>query len=280
MPRKTGRISKLELQYIKDNAFQKNFQQLAAELDRDPATIRDYIEKEMNVKTTLAAGARPIIAKGGSAREEHFWPTISMQFTEDELAMFEYYWENINSQFGHDILPTEKLQVVDVIRYEILMSRNLKQAHDFTKTMSNLSYQLEQEKQADFANQDRNLIINIETQITAASVSQIQLTKEVRELQEKKEKILTSLRATRGDRIKHIENKKENFFTWLEQIIDNPDKRREMGIAMEKMRLAVIDEQIRLSAYHKYINGEIDRPLLTCETVEIENDGISIPEQV
>lgn len=283
MPKKTGRISKLDLQYIKDNAFHKNFQQIADELGRDPTTVRDYIEKELNVKTTLTTAGRPIIKEGYSVRHEEFWPTIQMQFTEDELNMFEYYWQQINSQFDHDILPTEKLQVIDVIRYEILMSRNLKQAHDFTKTMASLTYQLEQEKQKDFAEQDRHLIVNIETQITAAGVSQVQLTKEVRELQEKKEKILTSLRATRGDRIKRIENKKENFFSWLEQIIENPEKRKEMGIAMEKMRLAIIDEQVRLTAYHKYINGELDRPLLTAETVideEVNDDGIQVPEHV
>jgi hypothetical protein len=285
MPKKTGRISKLEKQYITDNAFQKNFQQIADELDRDPTTVRNYIEKELNVKTTLATGAKPIIKQGYSVREEEFWPILKTQFSEDELGMFEYYWDNINSQFDHDILPTEKLQVIDVIRYEILMSRNLKQAHDFTKTMSNLQYQLEQEKKQEFIDQNRDLIIKIETQITAMGMGQIQLTKEVRELQEKKEKILTSLRATRGDRIKRIENKKENFFSWLEQIIENPEKRKEMGIAMEKMRLSIIDETIRLTAYHKYINGEIDRPLLTAETVieddeVVEDDGIQISEYI
>lgn len=271
MAKKTGRISKLDKQYIRDNAFQKNFQQIADELGRDPHTVRDYIEKELNVKTTLATGAKPIIASGHSVREEEFWPSIQQQFTEDELSMFEYYWEQINSQFDHDILPTEKLQVIDVIRYEILMARNLKQAHDFTKSLSNLQYQLQQEKSKDFIDQDRDFIIKIETQMTALGVSQVQLTKEVRELQQKKDALLTSLRATRGDRIKRIENKKENFFSWLEQLIENPEKRREMGVAMEKMRLSIIDEEIRLSAYHKYINGEIDKPLLCDRTINVED---------
>lgn len=268
MPRKTGRISKIDKQYIKDNAFQKNFQQIADELDRDPHTVRDYIEKELNVKTTLATGAKPIISKGHSVRQEEFWPSIQQQFTEDELSMFEYYWEQINSQFNHDILPTEKLQVIDVIRYEILMARNLKQTHDFTKSLSNFQYQLQQEKSKEFVEQDRDFIIKLETQITALGVSQVQLTKEVRELQQKKDALLTSLRATRGDRIKRIEDKKENFFSWLEKLIEDPDRRREMGIAMEKMRLSIIDEEIRLSAYHKYINGEIDKPLLCDRTIQ------------
>jgi predicted transcriptional regulator len=273
MAKKTGRITNLDLQYIKDNAFQKNYKQIAEELGRDPVTIRDYIEKELNVKTTLATGARPVLSRHSNIREEEFWPTIQKQFAEDELNMFEYYWNQINDQFDNDILPTEKLQVIDVVRYEILMSRCLKDIHGFTKNLSDIEYQLTQEKSKDFLEQDRDFIIKLETQITANRVGQVQLTKEVREIQEKKDKLLTSLRATRGDRIKRIENKKENFFTWLEELIENPERRKQMGLAMEKMRLSMIDEEIRLTAYHKYIDNSLDRPLLTCVTVAEEEDG-------
>lgn len=39
------------------------------------------------------------------------------------------------------------------------------------------------------------------------------------------------------------------------------------GIEMEKMRLAMNKERERLSALHKYDDGQIDQPFLTPDTV-------------
>jgi hypothetical protein len=37
---------------------------------------------------------------------------------------------------------------------------------------------------------------------------------------------------------------------------------------MEKMRLAMLKERDRLSAYHKYEDGMVDQPFLNHETVK------------
>jgi hypothetical protein len=37
---------------------------------------------------------------------------------------------------------------------------------------------------------------------------------------------------------------------------------------MEKMRLAMMKEQERLSAFHKYEDGTVDQPFLTPDTVK------------
>ena len=50
--------------------------------------------------------------------------------------------------------------------------------------------------------------------------------------------------------------------------MSNPEARHEMGVEMEKMRLATNAETERLSEYHKYEDGTIDQPLLTPDSVK------------
>jgi len=270
---KTGRFSKYEQQYISDNAKHKTYAQIAAELDRDPNTIRTYIETKLDLKTNLATGSVPAISRDKtSVREKKFWTNLTNQFSDDELNMFEYYWDQMNEQFDHDILPTEELQIIDMIRFEILAARFLKQTHQVNKDISTLEYMMQQEKRNPVEEQDLDLIRNFEQQITVLRVSQSQSTKEVRELQDKKDRLLGTLKATRADRITRIQNKKDNFFTWLEELIENPERRKEMGLAMEKMRLACIKEEQRLGEYHEYEDGKVDQPLLTDKTVREDNE--------
>jgi hypothetical protein len=48
----------------------------------------------------------------------------------------------------------------------------------------------------------------------------------------------------------------------------NPDVAKRYGLEMEKMRLAMLKERDRLSAYHKYEDGAVDQPLLTPDTIK------------
>ena len=48
----------------------------------------------------------------------------------------------------------------------------------------------------------------------------------------------------------------------------NPDITRQYGIEMEKMKLAMEKEKVRLGAYHKYQDGQIDQPFLNSDTMK------------
>ena len=51
----------------------------------------------------------------------------------------------------------------------------------------------------------------------------------------------------------------------------NPEIRKEFGTEMEKMRLAMEQEQKRLSDYHTYEDKGVDQPFLTPDTVKWKN---------
>ena len=124
------------------------------------------------------------------------------------------------------------------------------------------------EKQKGRDERDRDYILNMERQIAVLRAAQESLGKDYKEMQSKKNTMLKELKGTREQRIKILEDSKETFAAWVRALIQDKGMRKEIGANMEKMRLAMEKEKVRLSEFHKYEDGLIDQPFLTPETVE------------
>ena len=94
------------------------------------------------------------------------------------------------------------------------------------------------------------------------------LSKDYKDLQARKATMLKDLKGTREQRVKAIEDSKLTFASLVKQIATDPAYRTEIGIEMEKMRLAMEKEKERLSDYMKYNDGQVDQPFLTPETTK------------
>lgn len=286
---KRGRLSNEEIQYIKDNVHYMNYVQIATNLDRDPESIRSHIEKKLGLETSLRENTNPVNQSGYEydLEQEQVWEVLQEQFTPEELSHFKYQWNQFHDQFGGDVLPTEKLQIIDAIRLDILMSSNLRAKKKTADNINDLEINIMAEKHKleqmeDPTPQDKFPLLELEKNLSFARAAQGEILKDYRELQDRKNRILTALKGTRRDRIQRIESGRESFPVWMAEVVSNPEKRRQLGIEMEKRRLAAIDEEIRLQAYHKYENGQIDQPLLNCDTVKPDNgkkDFLSEPKE-
>ena len=80
--------------------------------------------------------------------------------------------------------------------------------------------------------------------------------------------MLKDLKGTREQRIKQIEDSKLTFASLVKKIASDPTFRSQIGIDMEKMRLATEAEKERLGEYMEYEDGQVDQPLLSDETVK------------
>jgi hypothetical protein len=80
--------------------------------------------------------------------------------------------------------------------------------------------------------------------------------------------MLREMKGTREQRIKRLEDSKQSFTSWVASLIQNPEMIKKYGIEMEKMRLAMKNEQKRLSEFHKYEDGQVDQPFLTPDTIK------------
>lgn len=259
---KKGRLSKEEIRFISSNLDNLTVDDLAKKLDRDVDSIDAFIKRKLKRGLSLEEEV------AFDLEDRPYWIELQSQFTEEELELFKYHWTRIIAQFKDDVFPTEELQVVDVIKLEILMNRCLKSNKDNITEMNILEKMIRDERALEKDQRDQDYIMNMERQMAALRASQESLNRDYRELQSKKASMLREMKGTREQRIKRLEDSKQSFIAWVASLMQDPETLKRYGIEMEKMRLAMKKEGERLSAFHKYEDGTIDQPFLTPDTVE------------
>ena len=268
---KKGRFSKDDINFIEEN-LDIGLNRIATELNRNPDSVLDFIKKKV-AKNEID---RPIWMEEPAGLEKAqydltfrpYWSELQQQFTEDELRLFQYHWARIISQFKDDVIPTEELQVVDLIKLELLMNRALKHNKENIEQVSALEALILTERQRDPDQVDRDVMFNMERQVASLKASTESLNRDYRDLQTKKNSMLKEMKATREQRVKRLEDSKQNFTSWMAYLVGNPEVALAYGEEMEKMRLAMEKEKERLSGYHKYTDEMVDQPFLTPETVK------------
>jgi hypothetical protein len=249
---KKGRFSKEEITFIEEN-INFGFEKVAKGQFERPIWMEEPAGLE---KAEYDLIFRP------------YWIELQQQFSEDELKLFQYHWARIISQFKDDVMPTEELQIVDLIKLELLMNRDLKYNKESIEQISALESLILVERQRDADQIDRDDLFNMERQVASLKASTESLNKDYRELQTKKNSMLKEMKATREQRVKRLEDSKQNFTSWMAYLVGNPEVAMKYGEEMEKMRLAMEKEKERLSEYHKFSDQMVDQPFLTPETVK------------
>jgi|TARA_B100000085_G_scaffold162309_1_gene147656 hypothetical protein len=262
MKKKKGRLSSAEIEKIENLHLTHTPEAIAEKLNRDPESIAKHIKKHYGMGATREEQA------AFELDSRPYWAELRQQFTEEELKLFKYHWSRIISQFRDDVIPTEELQVVDLIKLELLMNRALKGNKDNIEQISALDALITAERQRDPDQIDTDQLFNMERQVASLKASQESLNKDYRELQTKKNSMLKEMKATREQRVKRLEDSKQNFTSWMAHLVANPEVTKQYGMEMEKMRLAMDKEKQRLSQFHKYTDEMVDQPFLTPDTVK------------
>jgi hypothetical protein len=256
-----GRISKEEERFISNNIDNMVVEDIAKALDRDVESVDSFIKRKLKKGISLEE------AVAFSLEDRPYYEELKQQFTDEELVLFKYHWSRIIAQFKDDVFPTEELQVIDVIKLELLMNRCLKSNKDNIQTISLYEGLLKEERSKDKDHQDIDYILNLERQLASLRASQESLNKDYRELQTKKANMLREMKGTREQRIKRLEDSKQSFVSWVAHLMQDPETMKRYGVEMEKMRLAMAKERERLSSYHQYEDDTVDQPFLTPDTV-------------
>jgi hypothetical protein len=259
---KKGRISKDEERSIRRLIDSVTIEDIAKQLDRDVESVDNFVKRKLGV------GISNEEAAAYSLENRPYWTELTGQFTSDELELFKYHWSRIIAQFKDDVFPTEELQVVDVIKLEILMNRCLKSNKDNLNELDLIDKLIRDERSKEKEDRDQDYLMNLERQSASLRASQESLNRDYRELQTKKSSMLREMKGTREQRIKRLEDSKQSFTSWIAHLMQNPEILKSYGIEMEKMRLAMIKEKERLSEFHTYEDGQIDQPFLTPETIK------------
>jgi len=261
---KRGRFSFDEMSFIEQNCEVLSPEAIAKELNRDPDSISNWIKK----KVGFSAKQKKEAAVANELKQKPYFKELSNQFTPEELDMFQFHFKKMWSQFKDDVFHTEEMQIIDTIKLELLMNRILKAQHENQQDIIANERIVQNEKARDKDQRDVDLIMNIERQIAILRASQETLSKDYKDLQARKATMLKDLKGTREQRIKAIEDSKLTFASLVKKLATDPQYRNDIGVEMEKMRLAMESEKERLSEYNQYDDGQVDQPFLTPDTVK------------
>ncbi len=200
------------------------------------------------------------------------WEALKAEFMTDELKYFKYRYGKIMAQFHKDeVLPTEETQIFMLIKYEILMQRNLKDSKRSVEDVERLDQMLQDtyakyDSHKDMDDNVKNFVLNLENQLLSARTAKQAKSTEYVKLTEKHSSLMKELKATRDQRINKLESVKETFLDILKELQHEEVRQRE-GRHMGLVDLAVQKERDRLAQLHSYSDGGLDQPLLTPETV-------------
>jgi hypothetical protein len=261
MSLRKGRISLEEDRIIKEN-LETPIEELAKRLNRSKESLIEYIKRKYGVDPTSEDIGAYVF------RSRPFYKQLKEQFTLDELELFEYHWNKTIEQFNRDIPPTEELQIIDLIKLEVLCNRCLITNRRNLNEISVLEAQLKVfESKIMPAPDEIEAAAMTERNLAGLRAAQEAINKDYRELLAKKMAILKDMKATREQRVKRIEDSKESFTAWVASLMTDHEKLKRYGVEMELMRLAALKEKERLGAYHQYIDKQVDQPFLNCDTV-------------
>ncbi len=267
--KKSGPWSVDEKKFIVENCQHMSYLDIADKLQRNPDTTLQYIAKLKGGKNNLPLPDKFNTKAEYDIKASPLWKEFQKELSPDELEIFLYHWERIITQFRDDVLPTEEIQVIDMIKLEILISRSARQQKKIKDECERIESEIMNLKSMPPGDPQINMDMENNVNMLTAYRGTIDSTaKEYVALLQRKENILKELKGTRAERIKQIESSKQTFIGWIQELLRNKQMRMDLGLYMEKMRIAIDLEKVRLMEPHSYADGIIDYPRFSSETIE------------
>ena len=198
MSRKRGKLSKAEMNYIKQNCFDVSIKEIAKELNRTEAPIRKFIDKE-NLKMRNMSDDEHLLV---GLRGRYYYKELQKQFQDAELIFFEHQWVDYFRQFSEDVTHTEEMEILEVIRTEVLINRGMEDRQEVLQNIERLNKLIEDEMDKPMALRDTQALASFQTQLGAAISSKSAYINEHEKLLTKKERLLKDLKGTREHIIK------------------------------------------------------------------------------
>ncbi len=267
---KRGKFSEEEINFVKQNAQDKSIEDLAKYLDRTPKTVKKLLENLNLSHSDMSQEEYDKVSLRNRLHLTEYWPEVHRQFTLREISYFEAVWIQLIQQFREDVLPTEELQIKQLITTDILMNRCMVERKRNLEEVERLDILLKEEYARPLGERNVDRIMNLEQQMSLIRGAQSTHTTEYTKLSKEYKDLAKDLKATRDQRLQRIEDGKTSWIGLIRMLEDEIVRERE-GIDMEMISISADKSLDKYSEYHTYDDGAIDRPMLTPETV-LEKD--------
>jgi hypothetical protein len=259
---KKGALSTEEMNYIRQNCFDLSIDEIAEKLKRTVGPVRRFIERE-NLKARDLTTHEHLL---GTLKSRYYYKELLRQLDEDEMLFFEQQWVDYFHQFNEDVIHTEEMQIIEVIRTEILLNRNMKNKKQANEDIKNLRDLIDQERDQPPETQDTQALSVYLTQLGSLMGSQSSYVREYTDLLQKKQQHMKDLKGTREQRKRIADDAKTNFTLWLRET-ESPEFKRMVGSEIAVQAIAADKVRKKLSEYHRFEDGEYDQPLFNSENI-------------
>ena len=262
MTKKRGKLSIDEMNFIRQNCFNISIEEIAETLNRTKTPVQKFIDKE-NLKMRNMSDDEHLLV---GLRDRYYYKELKKQFGDPELIFFEHQWIDYFKQFSEDVTHTEEMEILEVIRTEVLINRGMEDRQEILRNIDRLNRLIEDEMDKPAGTQDTQSLASFQVQLGAAISSKSAYINEHEKLLTKKERLLKDLKGTREQRKRNADDAKTNFTSWLRQLGDKGLRKKE-GFDMEVHRVASEKAVEKLAEYHEYEDGTVDQPILNADTM-------------
>lgn len=273
---RTGALTDEEKSKIEALVRFEGYTDIALKLNRSPSTIRKYCQRNGITKDKVSVQKR---VDEKARRSPHF-EELSNILTEREMDLAVKIYTELMKQFGGDILPSEEIQVIDFCIVSALLNRALareKQLVSLIDDQTKLRAKLEKDRAKITEDDDDEAMDDWYEKVEQVDIRIASLSDELKEVKknqlsflERKDRNTRALNMAREQRADEISKMNENWADFILYVKKNPDFRKKIGYDMEKMRIGIKEEFIRLSELHEFADGELDYPILNSEVIEAE----------
>lgn len=271
--RKRGALGNEEMDFIRGNSHKLTVEELAVSLNRTVDPIKRYIRENNLISFSMDGDEQQRTLLRTRLYESKIWPEVQRQLFDDELEFFEDQWISSIQQFEQtaSVLHTENMQVIDLVMKRILQNRAMAQYKASVQEAQAIERDLEMELQLPQQERDKDQIRFLRDQLARRRSDQKDFDRTIQEYQKAIDKLSQLLKATRDQRIQRVEDSKTSW-TAFQKLMQEEEHRRREGENINIFDAAMYKEYQRLSQWHQYLDGELDKPILTLEVINNEHE--------
>jgi hypothetical protein len=269
--KKRGNLSVEEMAFIRRYVDDMSAEKIGEMLNRHEAPIKRYIRenrlgKEYEGTPEAQERAESVILR--DLKSKPFFRDLKDHFSPREQVFFNEYWVAMVTQFTGDLIPSEEMELKELLTLDILKNRETEAEKRRLDEKAALENELKKVLAEPNKDKDAFDIIRTLRESISSLVSQsFNYVKTFKDLCDRADKMRKALHASRQDRVKDLENSRVNFTGWLKMLEEHGNKVR-VAREMEVIRQAKDRAYSKFTNYETYADGEVDIPILNYETVE------------
>lgn len=268
LKKKPGKLSLDEMKFIEEHAAKMKIEDIANALNRHVEPIQKFI-----IERGLSVSGQDVDRKLIRERllKEFFWESTKAQLYPNEQEYFINGWIELVESFNNDVLPSEKLDIKQLLLLEIQKNKAgiaLKKEEEVAKQYEEL---IEKEVLKGQGNRDDAQIMIWQNQVSLARTNIQAHLDQIDKCNKTCKDLRKDLKATRDQRFNKVEAGQTTFGSIIKALIDKSNRDME-GRELELMKMAADKKTEELYEYHEYGDGMVDIPILNHESFTLHQE--------